>query len=222
MSQSTTTKFLFDTAFDTDVQDQRSEPETPTYSQQQLLAARAEAFSEGAETGREETRRDAQQHTARALEAIDAKLGSFVRSQQDHNDAMTRQALEVAIAIARKCAPVAAERGAADEIEQLVRGCLGNLIDEPRVVVRVNEDLVEPVKARIDALTDSRGFSGTVVLLGDAELKPADCKVMWPDGGIERSSERLWQEIDQAVERALEHWPATTPDAGATTQPQEA
>ena len=158
----------------------------------------------------------------RALEAIDAKLGAFVRSQLDHSEAVARQALEVAIAIARKCAPATAEGGALDEIEQLVRSCLGNLIDEPRVVVRVNEDLVEPLKARVDVLTGSRGFTGTVVLLGDADLKPADCKVMWPDGGIERCSDLLWQEIDQAVEHALEHWPASAPDVGASTQPQEA
>ena len=222
MSQSTTKKFLFDTAFDADDKVQPSEREASTCSQQQLLAARAEAFGEGAEAGREESRRDAQQDATRTLQAIDAKLEAFVSSQQAYNHAMARQALQVAVAIARKCAPVAAERGAADEIERLVRDCLANLIDEPRVVVRVNEDLVDPIKALIDALTDSRGFNGTVVLLGDPELKAADCKVMWPDGGIERSTDRLWQEIDQAVERTLEQWPTPAPDPGAATQPQEA
>ena len=122
MSQSMTKKFLFDTAFDTDDQFQHGARSTLTYSQQQLLAARAEAFAEGSIAGREEAQHGAEQVAARALKAIDAKLGAFVLSQLDHSEAVARQALEVAIAIARKCAPATAEgEGEADDQDTVLK-----------------------------------------------------------------------------------------------------
>ena len=55
------------------------------------------------------------------------------------------------------------------------------------------------------------GFDGRFLVDGDDRLGPADCRIRWQGGGLERRETEIWQEIDGALERFLG-------DAGARGQ----
>ncbi len=136
--------------------------------------------------------------------------------------------------VVRKLFPSLAQRHGLDEVEGLVAECLGRLRDEPRVVVRVADELLDPLKAHMDRLSEHSGFEGRVVLLADEGLSDSDVRVEWADGGAERDSGRLWREIDEILARALgptrqkaepEHAvdaPAPAEDANAARPPEAA
>jgi flagellar assembly protein FliH len=93
---------------------------------------------------------------------------------------------------------------------------LSELHDEPRLVVRVADALLDPLNESLQAARSSAGFEGKIVLLADDSVANGDIRIEWADGGAERDSTRLWREIDEIVARALGHDGANVPAEGTT------
>jgi flagellar assembly protein FliH len=212
------TKFLFDTDFDLpaeqprievsvpeieEAEDLAAEPPPPTYSEEELNQTREESFAAGREAGLAEATESRDAAEAQALFIIAQTVGALLAEQSRANEARGQGAIQVAMALVHKLMPEAARRGALVEIEALVLESLSRLGNEPRVVVRVPEPLVEPIRARIDAIVAASGFEGKVVVNAGPGLAPADCKVEWADGGAERDQARLMDEMDALVARYI-------------------
>ncbi|MGE0254137.1 MAG: hypothetical protein AB7N54_07515 [Alphaproteobacteria bacterium] len=189
-------KFLFERSFDERVQ---RVAEARRFDDADLARAREEGFADGHAAG-EAAARDA--HAEAIGTAVSTIADAVTALAADREAAFAGHAAEatsLVLAICRKLMPALARTHALGEIEALVRDCLMDLDDEPRVVVRVPDALLDVLQDRIEALGD--GFDGRLVLLGDDAMAPSDCSVMWADGGAERDLDRLWRDIDRAVER---------------------
>lgn len=178
-------------------------PPPPTFSEEELAIAREAAFAEGHQAGLAEAHESIDQQIAQALAAITGQMESVFRRQDEANDANARNAARVAMAVMRKVLPAACEAHAFDEVARVVEEVVGHILDEPRIIVRLAAHLVEPVRERLEAAAQSHGFEGRVVVQADPRLMAGDCKVEWTDGGAERDQQRLMQEIEATVERAL-------------------
>jgi len=69
--------------------------------------------------------------------------------------------------------------------------------------VRVHSDMVEAVKPRLNAIARETGFSGAIVVLGEADMRPGDARVEWADGGASRDADALDKTLDDIVSRYL-------------------
>ncbi len=121
-----------------------------------------------------------------------------------HRDSVTHDATAVASAIIQKIAPDLIRRGALDSIEAAISGCLPDLAEEPRIVVRVHDDALDAVQARIGPMVDASSFSGDVVIIADSTLEESDCTVEWADGGIRLDPSRVWRDIENILRTHLE------------------
>ena len=117
--------------------------------------------------------------------------------------AASKEAVELAAAIARKLAGRLIARQPQDQTEALVLRCMDDMRDEPRLVVRAAESVVQLLDQRVDQLVAQSGFGGKVVLVPDDTMAPTDCRIDWADGSAERNQAALEQEVDQAVERYI-------------------
>jgi flagellar assembly protein FliH len=225
---SETQKFLFDTSFDSAAHarpeaEAEDAPEAPTFSEAELEQARAEALSTGREQGFRDAATSIEQTTAMALEEVGKGLEEILRETARFGEQGEARALGAAMTVVRKLFPGLAQRNGLGEIEGLVAECLGRLREEPRVVVRVTDELLDPLRMQLDRLSERCGFEGRVVLLADETLCASDVRVEWADGGAERDSRRLWHEIDQILAGAL--GPATQgaePDQASDQAPDQA
>ena len=86
-------------------------------------------------------------------------------------------------------------------IEALVLRCMDDMRDEPRLVVRAAEPVIQLLDQRIDQLMAQSGFGGKLVLVPDETMALTDCRIDWADGSAERKQAVLEQDVDQAVER---------------------
>ncbi|NIR46314.1 MAG: flagellar assembly protein FliH, partial [Gemmatimonadetes bacterium] len=151
----------------------------------------------------EETKQAIAQRADLALEVIAERLQTVERTHAEAQTLAQEAAARLALTIARKVLPELSRQNALTEIEGLVRECLTELQDEPRVVVRVHDAMLDPLRQRLDRVTSATGYTGKVVLLTSQTLDEIDCRVEWADGGAERNTEGLWQEIDRVIERTL-------------------
>ncbi|MGE5548818.1 MAG: flagellar assembly protein FliH [Solirubrobacterales bacterium] len=178
-------------------------PPPPMFTEEELGIARDAAFEEGRQAGLAEAAEMTERMVAQALTTLTGQISSIFQRQDEANDANARNAARVALAVIRKVLPAACEKHAFDEVARVVEEVVGHILDEPRIIVRLAADLVEPVRERLEAVADAHGFEGRVVVQADPRLGPGDCRVEWTDGGAERDQARLMQEIEATVERAL-------------------
>jgi flagellar assembly protein FliH len=218
-------KFLFDTSFDGHTAARPKKPvpeavvpEEPKFSKEDLEAARAEGVASGHAQGYAEAQSTAEQASLQALTAIERALSTLAECQAEAAAASARDSLTAAMTVVRKLFPAFAKAHALDEIENVVGECLERLRDEPRVVVRVADDLLDSLRERLSPIARAAGFHGKIVLLSDETLQDSAVRVEWADGGAERDPAQTWREIDEMLARSL----GPLQDAGLTDNGEEA
>jgi flagellar assembly protein FliH len=225
-------KFLFDLSFDPPAAEpapapvEEAPPLPPAITPEELAAARADGFAEGHRAAVADADAVAAAREAAAtatLSLIEERLGALVAGLGEARRDAERAAAELALAVARKIVPALARRGAVDEVMALAAQSLREAIDEPRIVIRVPDELFEPIRRRLDRLKAVSGFEGKVVVLAEEAMQGADCRIEWAEGGAERNEARLWREIEAAIERNLPPLAAPQPAAPqpAASQPAE-
>lgn len=209
-------KFLFDHAFDLEEADDNGKPAAKRrFSAAELEAARQSAHAAGLAAGLDQAHRGYERQAAQALEEAARQFADLHKQQAMSNQMVQRNAVEVAISVVRKLFPGLEARDGLAEIERLVTDSLQRIPDQPRVVVRVNDALMPALQGRLQHISNASAFPGQLVLLADDRLGRGDCRVEWADGGAERLGERIWAEIDAAIERAQAVWR----NGAATTAP---
>ncbi len=186
-----------------EIEEEEAPPPPPTFSEEEVLAAQQTAFEEGKTAGLQEANAQFEHLIATALtqisQAMPQAFETHMNAQEDHE----AHALSVATAVAHKVLPAYAEKHGLEEIIHVVSQCLEPLRSEPRLIVKVHDSLREEVHERLSKLADEIGFDGRVVVMGQEEIVPGDCRVEWSEGGAERKLENLWQLIDEIIERNL-------------------
>jgi len=194
-------KFLFDLAFDNGLNkrtDEREKPK-PTYSQEQLDDAKRLAYEDGFSSGQKAMSEDQQQYTNVLLTQIDQRLTHILDSSKTIWQKQLAQCQDIALVIARKIMPSYVQANGLGEIESIVAKIIGEMSREPRLVFRINEAQFDDAKTRINAIADQAAYAGKLVILGDPDLGPSDCRIEWADGGIERDVKTLWQDIERVM-----------------------
>lgn len=204
----TARKFLFETSFDDEsepdpVADEPEAVEAPAITAEDLVAARSEGYALGHAAGAEEERSATSRMHAMAAERLACRVAEIDGALQEVAESAPREAIALALSVVRRILPDYVRREGVREIEAILRECLRELIDEPRLVLRVGEASFDAVNEILTPVTTRAGFAGRVVMLADEALTESDCLVEWADGGAERSVARTWREIDETVKRIL-------------------
>ena len=194
-------KFLFDTDFAGTADRKPAEP-VIALAEHALKVAEAEVAAHG--KGYADAQRDAQVETGRrmadALEQIAAGLVVANGALAAIEARLECEAVEVAVAVARKLAPTLIAREPFAEISALAGECFRQLVAAPHLVVRVNDALYALAKEELDEIARARSFEGRLVVLAEPDIALGDCRVEWADGGINRDSAAAETAIGTAVD----------------------
>jgi flagellar assembly protein FliH len=161
----------------------------------------AVAYRNGFAAAQAQAQAQADQHIAATLAQIAETMERLSRGLHGVEARLEIEAVEVAVAVARKLAPelIAAQPFA--EIEALATECFRQLVSAPHITVRVPEGIYSTAKERLDDLAHGRGFEGRLSVLADAGLQPGDCRIEWADGGINRDGAATEIAINEVVTR---------------------
>lgn len=218
-------KFLFDTSFEQEqektVKKAVEAPPEPAYFDRDLDQARAEGMAAGKESGRQEALQSQEGAAAKALTEIGQHLPALQEAVADMQARQDRAAVDVAVAIVRKFLPRMARDDGLQKIETVVRDAMTRLRDEPRIVIRVCDSLLDTIEKRVAIIAKKTGFEGKIVFLSDESMGPGDVRVEWADGGAERDTARIWQDIDGAIRRLMSSPPESKDDATPPAPEQE-
>jgi flagellar assembly protein FliH len=195
-------KFEFGERFD-EPEQRPDGPPPPKYGEAELAVAREEGRIEGMTQGQAAAEASLSAKVAAAVDKIGMSIAHLLSEREHLHQELAAHSIRTVLAVLQRTVPELAHRHLTIEIEGLVRTCLTELYDEPRVVVRAPDALIDSLQENIDRIAASCGFTGKVALFGDPAMAATDCRVEWADGGAERSFEATWQEIENAINRGL-------------------
>ena len=192
-------KFLFDTDFS--APDRRERAASAAEVAQKVAAAEARAYRDGFDAGQREAKAESDRRSALAPEEIKIALQGIAKGFSGVERRMETEAVDVAVAVARKlCSELIAAQPLA-EIEGLVRECFSHLVATPHLVVRINDSLYEAAHPRIETMAKQSGFQGRLVILAEPEIATGDCRIEWADGGVVLERGATLAKIDELVGR---------------------
>jgi flagellar assembly protein FliH len=168
-----------------------------------LKAAEAAAFARGFEQGAAEARAEAEKRSLAMIERIATAMGTLDKQIEAVEAKFETEAVEVAVAVARKLAPELIATEPFAEIAALAVGCFRNLVKCPHVVVRVNDALHETAREKLDEIVRRLSPDTKLVLLAEPEIALGDCRIEWADGGIDRDTAAMGAAIEEAVTRYI-------------------
>jgi len=192
-------KFLFDMDFS--APDRRERAATSAEIAQQIAAAEGRAYRDGYDAALREAKVESDRRTALALEEIGIAMRGIAARYASIEVRMETEAVDVAIAVARKLCSELITREPLGEVTALVSDCFAQLVSTPHLVVRINESLYEAAHECIDRLAKQSGFSGRLVILAEPEIESGDCRIEWADGGVVLERAAIQAKIDELVGR---------------------
>jgi flagellar assembly protein FliH len=195
-------KFLFDMDFSAPEKG-RERAATPSEIAEQIASAEARAYRDGFDAAMREAKAESDRRAALALEEIGIALRGIATRFSGIETRMETEAVDVAVAVARKlCSELLAGEPLA-EVMALVRDCFSHLVSTPHLVVRINDSLYDAARERIERLVKQSGFEGRLVILAEPEIDSGDCRIEWADGGVVLERTAIEAKINELVGRYM-------------------
>lgn len=202
-------KFLFDMDFSAPDKT-RERPATPSEIAQKIASAEARAYRDGYDTAQREAKAESDRRTALALEEIAIGIQGIATRFSGIETRMETEAVDVAVAVARKLCSGLISGEPLVEISRLVSDCFSHLVSTPHLVVRINDSLYEAAHERIERLAKQSGFAGRLVILAEPEIANGDCRIEWADGGVVLERAAIEAKISELVGRYMASRGGTT------------
>jgi flagellar assembly protein FliH len=204
-------KFLFDMDFSAPDRT-RERPATASEIAQKIASAEALAYRDGFDAAQREAKAESDRRAALALEEIGIGIRGIAARFAGIETRMETEAVDVAVAVARKLCSELISNEPLGEITGLVSDCFSHLVSTPHLVVRVHDSLYEAARERIERLAKQSGFAGRLVILAEPEIDTGDCKIEWADGGVVLERAAIEAKINELVGRYM----ASRDQAGTT------
>ena len=195
-------KFLFDMDFSAPDRT-RERPATPAEIAQKIATAEARAYRDGFDAAQREAKAESDRRAALALEEIGIAIQAIATRFSGIETRMETEAVDVAVAVARKLCSELISGEPLAEITALVSDCFSHLVSTPHLVVRINEQLYEAARERIEKLAKRSGFEGRLVILAEPEIDTGDCRIEWADGGVVLERTAIDTKINELVGRYM-------------------
>ena len=195
-------KFMFDMDFAAPDK-AREKPPTAADIAQKVASAEAKAYRDGFDAAQREAKVESDRRAALALEEIGIAIKGIASRFAGIETRMETEAVDVAVAVARKLCSELIAAEPLGEITGLVKDCFSHLVSTPHLVVRISDSLYEDARERIEKLSKQSGFEGRLVILAEPSIATGDCKIEWADGGVVLERAAIEAKINELVGRYM-------------------
>jgi flagellar assembly protein FliH len=195
-------KFLFDTDFSAPAKS-RERAATAAEISQKIADAEARAYRNGYDAAQREAKAESDRRAALALEEIALAIKAIASRFSGIEARMETEAVDVAVAVARKLCSELIAREPLGEITALVSDCFAHLVSSPHIVVRINDALYDGAREKIERLAAQSGFQGRLVILAEPGIATGDCRIEWADGGMVLERATIEAKINELVGRYM-------------------
>jgi flagellar assembly protein FliH len=158
-------------------------------------------FSRARQEGMKAGQIRATEALAAAVERFGGEVGRALDEAKGEIENLREEAALLALAAARKLAPVAVAALPAADVEEALREAIHQAIGEPRIVLRATPKVIAALKDKLAEIAHEIGYEGRIIASAEPGLTDADCRIEWRGGGAERSIAGLEDAIGEVIAR---------------------
>lgn len=188
-------KFTFETVFAPDGEILRDGAFQSQFSREETEQIRLQAFAEGKAAG--------EANVANALSALTGSMSNLLGAYTTEARQLRSEAVELALAAARKAADVALEAHGEARVIEALSHALENLRAGPRLVVRLAPGMMASLKSRLEDAARAHGFDGALIVRADPTIETGDLALEWAEGAIVHDRAEAFALIEKTVQGAL-------------------
>jgi flagellar biosynthesis/type III secretory pathway protein FliH len=192
------TKFRFETSFDNGVHAAANAAEHA--HTQAIEDARSQGETVGFARGHDQALSEIAAQTQNLL----SRLCTEMQVLFDALDGVRRQLVADGAVVASAAGAAMGgrliERLPEARIASLVEDLIHDVIDTPRLVLRVPPVLLDTTRAAVETISQAHGFAGRLIFLGEDSYGPSDVTVEWAHGGLSFSAIDQQQRIQNSAQ----------------------
>ncbi len=226
-----TNKFLFDlNNFNTPVEQEidlveeevEVEPPAPTFSEDDLEAAKAIAHSQGVAQGRTEEKEQRESFIAQHLNNIAEKLSSVFADETYRERQYEEEALKLGLKIIDLLAPSLNSRLGEEALKNALSSVLKRQSEQSEIRIEVNPESATEIDEYLETIWTDKDRAPRYKVLANSELEKGGCQINWTDGGSIRNPEKTAESIKEAIEGLLVEQVMSKPNAPLTIEENNA
>ncbi len=174
----------------------------PTFSEEDLEAARQKALAEGRQQGLQEAEESLTKKTLVLMEKIAAELKILGGAEITREKTFENEALKLCLSLFRKLFPVYHREYGFKELAETLTDILTRQEGQSQITITVAPVMAPELEKHLAKLKES-GLEARCIVKGDEGLAPGAARVAWTDGGAIRNPEAVAAEITASVEQVL-------------------
>lgn len=190
-------KFLFETSFEPKDIAER-DAAIPVDVHEATLKAE---YAKGFEQGRAEAQAGIDARNTEQLQDLNTKLFDLLEEQKHHRHKVQTLLGEVLKKSLEKLFPALAKAHGLEEILNVVSTTFQEEKPGQEMGVFAHPETVSALSDKLATLEKEEGRSVRFKVTEDPTLSFSDCRITWEGGGLERLSSRLYEEIEQCLDR---------------------
>jgi len=194
-------RFAFDTVFDDagDITAQAPPRPKRAYTPEEVQAERAQAFAEGERSVVARAEQAAAAALADIAQTVKSALPALTSLVHEHRGA----SCELALACGRAIAAAALEQFPEAPVTAALEALAREIESQPRLIVRVNGDLVDRSRTALEGLAQSLGYPGQILVKDEPRMPPAGFILDWGDGRAAFDPAEAATRVESALRTAL-------------------
>lgn len=198
--------FFTKNIFDEGYVDEDAEPPEPTFSEDELKAAKDQAFQQGKQEGTQQTSQKEQQsreqHVAQAMQVIAKNSNQLFQQELQREERFEQEAVALSMRIFETLFPIYQKEHGFDELKHHIESVLQKHKKTPSIDVYVAEENKDGIDAFLADLV-AKGHSGEFHVHVDPNLSDTACRLDWEQGGSYFDRDTLAQEIGHIMQQML-------------------
>ena len=174
--------------------------EVPTYSEEEMSAAKAESEKMGYEQGYRAKTEEIDNQTTGLLVELDKHIGELLAQKEQLQKELEQDFMALNLAVIKKLLPHISQEHAEEILTQFLHENFANFKSEAKLSFYFNPDIIGKMQAQIANLARINDFEGKIALHKDSSLGLSDCRVEWDNGGVQSGSDKLLEKVNNLLE----------------------
>ena len=218
--------YLFDThKFDSDIKtvdeslledDQEEIIVVPSYTEEELAAAKEEAYKRGKAEGFLESEEGYTSQIQNLTKTLNHNLANLLQAEELRKEQFQSETLKSVKALFENAFPALKEKHGLGEIESLIEDVLAEHLGDSKITIHVAPEYSESIETYIKS--KFQADENTLEVVADKEIAKDDCRIAWDNGGAIRDTKVFEDKIMRFLQDDLAHKVKKSQDTEVETE----
>jgi flagellar biosynthesis/type III secretory pathway protein FliH len=176
------TKYCFDKSFDNGASLAATTAEKE--HDKDIDAAKEQGEIQGYKRGYDSAMTEISAQTHSILAVLSTKVEDILFSIDSVKRQLIADSAIIATVTGRSIGNRLIEKLPQERIEHLVEEIMNDIIDVPRLVVRIPPILLDSTRMAVERISQAHGFAGRIIFMSEPSYGASDITIEWANGGV--------------------------------------